>query len=268
MRYFIFVVIIAIFLYLENSTLSVSRYTLKSSKLKQRTVIVQVSDFHNTHIKRLKEDLWKQIRDTDPDIICLTGDLVDSRFTDVKCALDYVNQLAQIAPIYFVTGNHEIRLKKKPAIIRKLYNAPMTVLEDEAVVLNGINLIGMDDFYDIPEDRRNHRFTDKYEQLHDDSLFNVVMLHRPELFETYCENNVDLIICGHCHGGQIRLPLLGPGFAPNQGLFPKFSEGIYQKDGTSLIVSRGIGNSLFPFRVNNHPELVIITLQPENDVEL
>lgn len=90
--------------------------------------------------------------------------------------------------------------------------------------------------------------------------FNILLSHRPELLNVYKEFKIDLAFSGHAHGGQMRIPLLGGILSPNQGFFPKYSEGIYREGSTSMAVSRGLGNSLFPFRVFNHPELVVVIL--------
>ena len=91
--------------------------------------------------------------------------------------------------------------------------------------------------------------------------FTLLLSHRPELFEVYTENNIDLALTGHAHGGQIRLPFVGGVIAPHQGFFPEYDGGLYIKEETSMVVSRGIGNSIFPFRFNNRPEVVLIELQ-------
>ena len=268
MKYVFIIIVIALFLYRENSILSVSRYTRKSPKLKKKTVIAQISDVHNTRKSGLRRKLWKQIREENPDLICITGDLIDSRRTNIPIATEFASQLAKIAPVYYVTGNHEIRSKRHREIMDAFYRTPMNILEDESYVIDDINLIGLNDFFNVPSAQREELFTSIYQSLKKEDMFNMVMFHRPELFNAYCDNEADLVICGHCHGGQFRIPFIGPSYAPNQGWLPKLAEGLHQKKNTTLIVSRGIGNSLFPFRFNNHPELVIITLQPENDVEL
>ena len=140
-------------------------------------------------------------------------------------------------------------------------------LEDEAYQINGINLIGLNDFYGIPYSQRASLFTQKYQALKSDQLFNVVLFHRPEMLDAYSENGADLVLSGHAHGGQMRFPVVGAGYAPDQGFRPALTEGLYKKGNTSLIVSRGIGNSLFPFRLNNQPELIFIELKPEKQVE-
>jgi predicted MPP superfamily phosphohydrolase len=91
--------------------------------------------------------------------------------------------------------------------------------------------------------------------------YTVLLSHRPELFDVYVQNGVDLVLSGHAHGGQFRVPFLGGLVAPNQGLFPQYDGGVYKSGKTTMIVSRGIGNSAFPFRINNRPELVIVELK-------
>ena len=95
-------------------------------------------------------------------------------------------------------------------------------------------------------------------------MFTVLLSHRPELFDVYVSGNVALVLSGHAHGGQFRLPYLGGLVAPNQGLFPEYDAGMYVRGNTTMIVSRGIGNSLFPFRINNRPEVLIIQLDCTN----
>ena len=95
------------------------------------------------------------------------------------------------------------------------------------------------------------------------NTYTVLLSHRPELFDVYVANNVDLVLTGHAHGGQIRLPFIGGLVAPGQGLFPKYDAGLFERDDTQMIVSRGLGNSIFPVRINNRPHLVVITLASE-----
>ena len=102
-------------------------------------------------------------------------------------------------------------------------------------------------------------FSDMLKGLADEN-YTILLSHRPELFDLYCEAGTDLVLSGHAHGGQVRIPFVGGLVAPNQGLFPEYTEGLYEKDGIKMIVSRGLGNSIIPLRVNDPPELVLITL--------
>ena len=104
----------------------------------------------------------------------------------------------------------------------------------------------------------------KLEELHSEKDgFTILLSHRPELFDTYADQGMDLVLSGHAHGGQFRLPFIGGLVAPNQGLFPKYDAGIYTEDNTNMLVSRGVGNSILPFRINNRPEVILIELQAE-----
>ncbi len=127
-----------------------------------------------------------------------------------------------------------------------------------------INLIGLDDirFSKLvrEKDRGKSAIKETLQQLKDDSTFNLLLSHRPELFDTYASSKVDLVFCGHAHGGQIRIKGQG-GFAPGQGFIPKYTAGVHTKETTTMVVSRGIGNSLAPFRINNNPEIISVTLK-------
>ena len=163
--------------------------------------------------------------------------------------------------MYYVVGNHEIRSNQYEKIMEAFEKTDMIIMHDTSILTEGLNLIGLDDLYTVPYSERSTLFTERYQKLKDDSRFNLVLFHRPELFDTYCDNEIDLILCGHAHGGQFRLPIIGAVLSPNQGLFPVYTENLYSKGKTKMIVSRGIGNSLFPFRLNNKPELIYIKLE-------
>ena len=129
-----------------------------------------------------------------------------------------------------------------------------------------IELIGIDDpgCYIQSENSQEIKIKldEKLKQLVDNSnMFKILLIHRPEYINTYSQNKLDLIFTGHAHGGQIRIPLIGGIIAPGQGIFPKYTKGIYEIGNTKMVVSRGIGNSKFPFRVNNRPELIFVTIK-------
>jgi predicted MPP superfamily phosphohydrolase len=125
-----------------------------------------------------------------------------------------------------------------------------------------IQLLGMDDitFY---SENAEHQFSENLKALKDDGLYTVLLSHKPNLLPLYAETGMDLVFSGHAHGGQFRIPFIGGIVAPNQGLFPKYDAGLFGEKETNMIVSRGIGNSIIPFRFNNPPEVIIIELQHE-----
>lgn len=227
--------------------------------------IAHVSDLHNAVFGRKNEKLLSLIRAAKPDIIAITGDLIDSRHTDIDSALAFVEAAAEIAPIYYVTGNHESRLDFDE-IEPRLIAAGARVLRNEAEDIGRggerIRLAGIDDPSFIRTGgTAEERAAAELEQLGDGGgTFTVLLAHRPELVEVYAEYGAGLVLSGHAHGGQVRLPLLGGLYAPGQGLLPEYDSGLYSLGETQMVVSRGLGNSVAPLRVNNRPELVIVTL--------
>ena len=227
--------------------------------------IAHVSDLHNAVFGRKNEKLLSLIRAAEPDIIAITGDLIDSRHTDIDSALAFVEAAAEIAPVYYVTGNHESRLDFD-AIEPRLIAAGARVLRNEAEYIEHggerIRLAGIDDPSFIRTGgTAEERAAAELEQLGDGGgTFTVLLAHRPELVEVYAEYGAGLVLSGHAHGGQVRLPLLGGLYAPGQGLLPEYDSGLYSLGETQMVVSRGLGNSVAPLRVNNRPELVIVTL--------
>lgn len=227
--------------------------------------IAHVSDLHNAVFGRKNEKLLSLIRAAEPDIIAITGDLIDSRHTDIDSALAFVEAAAEIAPVYYVTGNHESRLDFDE-IEPRLIAAGARVLRNEAKDIGRggerIRLAGIDDPSFIRTGgTAEERAAAELEQLGDGGgTFTVLLAHRPELVEVYAEYGAGLVLSGHAHGGQVRLPLLGGLYAPGQGLLPEYDSGLYSLGETQMVVSRGLGNSVAPLRVNNRPELVIVTL--------
>ena len=255
-----------------NTALELNTYTVTSSKLPQSFDgyrIAHVSDLHNAEMGKNNEKLLTMLRDADPDMIAITGDLVDSRNTDIEVALQFVREAVKIAPCYYVTGNHEARISEYDELKEAMKAAGVTVLEDAQteISLTGefITLIGVND----PTYQTDYLFGDaktvmntKLEELHtEQDRFTILLSHRPELFETYVDHDLDLVLSGHAHGGQFRLPFVGGLVAPNQGFFPEYDAGLYSMNHTNMIVSRGIGNSILPFRFNNRPEVIIIELK-------
>ncbi|MCH5344916.1 MAG: metallophosphoesterase [Acetatifactor sp.] len=232
--------------------------------------IAQVSDLHNAEFGEDNIALLTMISECDPDIIVITGDLVDSSRTDIDIALAFAEEAVKIAPTYYVTGNHEAAISRYDVLRSGLEMAGVIVLEDEAVRLEykgeSITLIGLSDpdftikgdlFGEVPA-----MVNTKLRNLMDgESRYTVLLSHRPELFETYVSGGVDLILSGHAHGGQFRLPFVGGLIAPDQGLFPKYDAGLYTGGDTNMVVSRGIGNSVIPIRFNNRPEIVVVELR-------
>ena len=270
------IVLVALVIWIAwgNTALELNTYTISSSKLPQSFDgyrIAHVSDLHNAEMGKENGKLLTMLRDADPDMIAITGDLIDSRNTDIEVALQFVREAVKIAPCYYVTGNHEARVNEYGELKAGMEAAGVTVLEDVKTKISmedeTITLIGVND----PSYQTDYLFGDsetvmntKLEELHSEKDgFTILLSHRPELFDTYADQGMDLVLSGHAHGGQFRLPFIGGLVAPNQGFFPEYDAGIYMEGNTNMLVSRGIGNSILPFRINNRPEVILIELQAE-----
>ena len=230
--------------------------------------IVQISDLHDAQIGENNEKLVAMTAEAEPDCIVLTGDFVDSSRFHPERSLSVAEALVKIAPVYYVSGNHEAILPDEDyqALTDGLRGLGVCVLEDESAELTrdgqSIRLIGLTDIGFHPgtlEEKKDALRTALSALLPEDE-FSVTLAHRPELMDVYTECGAPLVLSGHAHGGQIRLPGIGGLIAPGQGLFPKYTEGKYEENGTTLVVSRGIGNSVLPLRVNDRPQIVVVQL--------
>lgn len=254
----------------ENITVEINKLRVTSKNLPKafnNFSIAHISDFHNSEYGKNNEKLIDILKSENPDIIVITGDFIDSRRTKFEIAVSFAQQAVKIAPCYYVTGNHEARLGSKYQELKtSLENVGVTVLKDEAIQLEhgeeSIQLIGLYDpnFSEQDSSLSESILQTKLSQINISDGFTMLLSHRPEYFKVYQTYNIDLALTGHAHGGQFRLPFLGGLIAPGQGLFPKYDAGAYTENGTTMIVSRGVGNSLIPFRINNRPEIVIIEL--------
>ncbi len=257
-----------------NTALQLNTYTVSSERLPEAFDdyrIAHISDLHNAEMGNNNEKLLTMLQDAEPDIIAITGDLIDSRNTDIEIALQFAEEAVKIAPCYYVTGNHEARVSEYEDLRNGLTELGVIVLGNERIDLvqnsETITLIGITD----PSFKTDYLFGDAntvvekhlQELMNESSSYTLLLSHRPELFEIYANNEVDLVLSGHAHGGQFRLPFVGGLVAPNQGLFPEYDAGLYAEGNTNMIVSRGVGNSIIPFRFNNRPEMILIELQSE-----
>ena len=261
---------VAVWIVWGNTALELNTYTVLAEDLPEAFDgyrIAHISDLHNTQIGDNNEKLLETIRKAEPDIIAITGDLIDSRNTKIEIALHFAEEAMKIAPCYYVTGNHEARIPEYDDLKSGLTGLGIVVLEDERLEIQRLGekiaVIGVND----PSFETNYLFGDaaavlrlKLQEYKNEDTYTVLLSHRPELLETYAQCGVDLVLSGHAHGGQVRIPFVGGLVAPNQGLFPKYDAGMFMKENTTMIVSRGIGNSIIPIRVNNRPEVILIEL--------
>ena len=227
--------------------------------------IAQIADLHCAEYDDSNQKLLSMLLDAHPDMIVFTGDTFDERHPDKSGTMEFLRACVQIAPCYFVTGNHECAMNRKDyyALEAQIREIGVVVLHAQTVKITrgdaSITLLGVDDenFEGIIQSPEQLR------ELADTDGFTVLLSHRPEYFGRYAEAQIDLTFSGHAHGGQFRLPLIGGLYAPGQGVLPEYDSGVYTQGNANMVVSRGIGQSSFPLRFNNRPELVIVTLTGE-----
>ena len=276
----------------QNNDLTIDRSVLGRGDIPEAFdgyTIVQVSDLHNKEFGVESRRLMSKLAEQEPDIILITGDMIDSRNTDVGAALDFARQAVKLAPCFYVPGNHENRVPEAYEELKAgLADCGVKVLENEKVtieregsriallgVLDPIFRVGITNEAGMVLVDERSVMTEQLAGLtgggpnaSDGTDFTVLLSHRPEMLDVYAEAGVDLVFTGHAHGGQWRLPGVGGLIAPGQGFFPEFTDGAYAAaapDGgsTTMYVSRGLGNSLMPVRIFNRPELVVVELRHE-----
>jgi len=188
--------------------------------------------------------------------------VIDSNRYDLNQSLQAVKGLVDITDVYYVLGNHEVATNKVSEIYEALSSLGVHILANESTVLERdgerLAIVGI-------EDPLMGRSTEDMLELATaylpDDMFKMLLAHRPEVFNTYVNDGIDLVFSGHAHGGQVRIPGLGGLVAPGQGLFPKYTAGVYDEGITKMVVSRGLGNSSVPYRIFNLPEIVVMDLK-------
>ena len=255
--------------------LTLRTYEVNTDKIPegQSVRIVAVTDLHSHIYGKDQQPLIDMITAQQPDIIALVGDIADDEEPDVGTRL-LLEGIRGVAPTYYVSGNHEYWSDGYDDIKSMMEGYGVTVLDNESedIIVNGVRLCisGVDDPYmfDYTEDADYQAMGDEEELFRqrfsdlNDGVFNLLLAHRPELIDLYRQYGFDLILSGHTHGGQIRVPLLINGlFAPDQGWFPKYAGGWYDICGKTLIVSRGLAfNDLIP-RMFNPPEVLVVDIK-------
>lgn len=243
-------------------------YTVVSPKLTAEVRLAVVTDFHSSDNA---DDVAAMVASCAPDAVLLVGDLFDddTQNRPTERTLSLMRQLSALYPCYYVSGNHEAWTGEMDALYQQTEEAGVTVLRMSSGVLTvrgqRIALCGIPDPYEMVFSGA----PDTEEQLRqamenvDSADFTVLLAHRPELLAKYAQFPLDLVVSGHAHGGQVRIPgVLNGLYAPNQGWFPKLAGGAYTQDGTTLIVSRGLAVRTRLPRIFNRPEVVLVRCVP------
>ena len=268
---FVFVALGILLFTATYNALTVQTYDVPSDKLSadESLRIVLLSDLHSASYGYKQSILIDQVRAQKPDLIALPGDLLD-RYRSPEPAFELVEGLAGIAPMYFVTGNHEIDdsadyIRHDAKNVFRSHGVTVLENEWEPITVNGVNLVigGLEDpLRTYTENIYGSWETDVATAMQDvdpDATFNLLLSHRAEEVDTYADLPFDLVLSGHAHGGQVRIPYLLNGlFAPDQGFFPKYAGGLYEHDTFTHVIGRGFNYSFNVPRIFNPPEIVVI----------
>ncbi len=296
------IILIIIFLILGiniilNNLIATTRYTIQNNKINNDLngyKIVQISDVHSIRNENKKEKIIEKVKKENPNIIFVTGDLVDTDYYSEqngmyqrgeikqieKLTLDFMKELVNIADVYFIYGNHELVLLDDPVnneFVVALNELGIRILNNklDTIQINNtaINLVGLQDPSILYKDKKyaymgNNK--EKTKSILDDLIknnndfnnenFTILLAHRPEFFDLYSNYDVDIAFTGHTHGGLIRLPIIRGVYSRAEGIFPKYSVGEYNKENITMIINSGIGYSEIPIRIFNTPEIVVTTL--------
>ena len=263
--YLLIAALLGVFIWWNNCALTISRVQLETD-VDEGIRILHLSDLHGAWFGKEQSRLVGYAEEIEPDVIVITGDFIDKR-CDERAAVCLIESLARIAPVYCVTGNHEeLERRAGTGTYERLLEAAEEIenawfLRGETVQLNDeISLTGADD---IPFAGGMSAYEGYISRLGEqtEAEFSILLAHRPEMFPYYSEAGFELTLSGHAHGGQIRLPLAGGLLAPGQGWLPEYDSGLFtHEDGGMMYVNRGLGNSAFPLRLFNRPEMTVIEI--------
>ncbi|MDR1309004.1 MAG: metallophosphoesterase [Deltaproteobacteria bacterium] len=251
--------------------LTTTEYIVRSSKIAAPVRLALITDLHSCYYGEGQKTLVNAINAAKPDLVLLAGDICDDEISNENTET-LLKAIADRYPCYYVSGNHEIWSGEVEAVKEMFRSYGVKVLSGEtgSITVNGqtLNICGVDDPDITKYERGSLAFSEQLSAVSaatENGYFTLLMSHRPELVVEYGKYSFDLIVSGHAHGGQWRLPLINAGLiSPNQGLFPKYTSGVYQLENSELIVSRGLAreSTRLP-RIYNRPELVVITLESE-----
>lgn len=248
-------VLLIVDVFCEVNFPKINKIEIETSKIiaGEEIRIVQISDLHNKRFFNNNKAIYESIRELNPDIIVLTGDIIDRNTKDYQYAYSFIDDLMKInSNIYYILGNHELSHKDINDYKRELEKRGVLLMGDRAEIYKDISIYGAN-YYD-----------QKYPNPTNDS-FSLLLTHDASLaISNYY--NFDLVLSGHTHGGQVRLPLIGAIYAPGQGLFPKYDKGLYKIENEEVYVDSGLGNTFLPIRFLNQSQISFIKIVSKNNI--
>lgn len=253
-----------------DNRLEISRYTIKSKKLPESFdgfTIAHLSDLHSESMP----ELYGAVKALKPDIIACTGDMIDDK-GGYSHALSELKAIGGVSDMYYATGNHDLWRNDFPDFQKEAEADGITFLRDKRAYIERdgerISISGIDDPFSHDAYNINSNIRHSLEMLGAPESFEILLFHRANLLDKLRDKGFDLILAGHLHGGQFRIPKVGGVLSPKSSLaggermfFPKYFGGLYEYEDTKMIVSRGLGNPMVIPRIFNRPELVFIKLE-------
>ena len=276
-KYFVIVIIICVLVFgvdlvLSQKYISITSYICENNKIKQNFKIVHLTDLHNYQFGSKNQHLISKVKTEAPDVIFLTGDMLNADEERTDILTDLIRQLVLIAPVYASLGNHEIeyvQLSGNRDLIAQLEEAGAVVLDKEYLdmEINGqeVRLGGVYGYVLSPDDKEDPEQT-FMKEFQDTDRFKILLSHVPEgllLWKSMEHWDVDLVFSGHVHGGQVRIPFVGGLYDPEEGYFPTYTKGMFECGNGTMVLSAGLGSSRGVPRVNNLPELVVCEVKGE-----
>ena len=245
---------VCIFFLYQNYHIIVTKYEYKSNF---DCRIVQISDLHNQFFGMNQSRLMDEIENCTPDIIVVTGDVVDSSHTCYRFAIDFFEEAVKIAPVYYITGNHEVWLygEKFDEFLSEVESLGIHFMDGETESSENMIIAGTENGFRTT----NYKWED-------DSRLKILLAHEPSKYEDYISTGADIVFAGHVHGGQVIIPGKGGLFSPDIDLFPDLYKGEYTFGDMTMYLSAGLGNSVLPVRINNYPEVVVVDIVKEEEV--
>lgn len=258
--------VIVLNLILSQKYISVTRYEYKNPRITEDFRVVHLTDLHNYQFGTKNRRLVEKVREETPDLIFLTGDMLNEDETRTDICIDLVGKLVKIAPVYVSLGNHEIEYINRVGnnnLISEIEQAGAVVLNEQYIdmEINGVpaRLGGVYGYVLAPDETKNSEQV-FMEEFQDTDRFKILLSHVPEgllLWKSMEYWDVDLVFSGHVHGGQVRLPFVGGLYDPEEGYFPTYTKGMFKCGNGTMILSAGLGSSRGRLRINNFPEMVV-----------
>lgn len=273
-------------LWCDQYVILTPEYTIKSDKVENGFTIALISDLHNTDLGRNNQAVLDRIKEKSPDMIAVVGDMIDRWAEDITPTLHLMKNLPDIAPTYYVLGNHDKSCPQYETFKKEIMSSGVHFLRasenggdivskaEITAKFNGdkVHILGLHTYsngeYEDP------RYTAIMDKFCSKSGFKILLCHYPEFTpwffgqDKYYETNFDLMLCGHTHGGIIRIPFVGGLIAPNQGLFPEYDRGIFyidkeNKNPYHMVITGGLGQDRRCIRINNFPQITLIHVVPD-----